>query len=142
MSTIALEKLNEPVAGVSLIKKPAELWVRVIRSRSEIEEIRSVWISMQRHPNADIDCYIALLESGSGKAWVPHILVVYRGGIPEAMLIGRVESTRLSLKIGYAELLKPRVRALVFIYGGLLGNASVENCELLVREAVKSLQIM
>jgi CelD/BcsL family acetyltransferase involved in cellulose biosynthesis len=140
MATIALEKANESAADISQINKPVEVRVRVIMSRSEIEEIRSVWISMQRHPNADIDCYITLLESGSGKAWKPHILIVYRGGIPEAMLIGRVESTRLSLKIGYAELLKPRVRALVFIYGGLLGNASAENCELLAREAVKSLR--
>jgi hypothetical protein len=140
MLATALENASEPASTDFQIKNPAEARVRVIWSRSEIEDIRTVWMSMQTHPNSDIDCYTTLLESGSGKAWKAYILIVYRGNIPQAMLIGRLENTRLTVKIGYAGVLKPRVRALVFIYGGLLGKASPENCELLLRQVVESLR--
>ena len=58
----------------------------------------------------------------------PHVLVAYRAGIPDAILVGRLESTRLDLKFGYGRLLRPRVRSLTFVREGLLGNASSANC--------------
>lgn len=112
---------------------------RVIRSIPELEDLRSTWVSWQHHPNSDIDFYLTIL--GTRPEIVrPHIIVVYRGGRPDAMLIGRLEHRRFDLKIGYKAFLSPRCRSLTFIYEGLLGNGSPENSRVMLDEIMTSLR--
>ena len=66
----------------------------------------------------------------------PHIIVLNRGGSPDALLIGRIEDARFELKIGYRTVFRPTARALTFVNGGFLGNESPENCKVSV-DAVK-----
>ena len=70
----------------------------------------------------------------------PHVIAIYRNGQPEAILIGRLERKRLAFKIGYLNVLRPWARCLTFVYGGIRGNASSQNTELLVEEVVKCLK--
>jgi hypothetical protein len=114
--------------------------VRVLRSVSEVEEIRGTWMQMQRNPNADIDFFLTVLRTRP-QILRPHIILCYRDGIPEAMLVGRLENGHVDLKIGYADFLRPRARMLIFIHGGLLGNPGSDTCEILVREVMKSLRL-
>lgn len=113
--------------------------VRVARSVSEVEALRPVWTTLQRHPNSDIDFYLTIL--GSRPEIVrPHVIVVYRGERPDAMLVGRLEHRRFDLKIGYKAFFSPRCRSLTFIYEGLLGNGSPENSKLMLEEIMRSLR--
>ena len=113
--------------------------VRIVRSISELEDVRGVWNSWQRHPNSDIDFYLYVLRSNA-EILRPHIMLACRGGSPEAMLIGRLENKRIEVSIGYKRLFSLRVPALTFVYGGLLGDPSPEVSRAFVREIMDSLR--
>ncbi|MGD0792498.1 MAG: GNAT family N-acetyltransferase [Terriglobales bacterium] len=91
-----------------------------------------MWEAWNWHPNADIDHYLTVLRA-MPEGTNPMILALYRGNRPVAMLIGRVEDGDLSLRIGYKNLMRVRVRKMVFIYGGLLGECSAENCGIVIK---------
>ena len=46
-----------------------------------------------------------------------RVMVVYRDGLPDCMLIGRLERTRLALNVGYTTLFRPHVRRWFFVQG-------------------------
>lgn len=115
------------------------LQVRVFRSLPELEEIRATWEAWSWHPDSDIDLYL-LLQSLRTEIIRPHVIVVYRGGRPDAMLIGRIDQRRLAFRIGYKAILRPNVRLLNIIPGGSLGNLSAENSELLTAEILRCLR--
>jgi CelD/BcsL family acetyltransferase involved in cellulose biosynthesis len=116
-----------------------EMRIRVIRDFAGIEEIREVWSAWHNHPNSDIDFYLTVLRSMPGEV-SPHIIVLYRGETPRALLVGRREKGQIDLKFGYKTLLRPKARILTFIYKGLLGDASEENTKALVQEVIDSLK--
>lgn len=115
------------------------LEVRILRSVPELEEVRNIWTAWNHHPNSDIDLYLLLLETRP-EILRPHIVVLYRGGAPVAMLIGRIVNQRMELKIGYKTILKPKVKLLSFVTGGTLGNLSPGNCKAAVSEIVNCLR--
>jgi Acetyltransferase (GNAT) domain len=132
---------SSPIADEIVVtseKASGQLAVRVVRSISELEEIRSIWTLWNYHPNSDIDLYLLLMQYRH-EIVRPHIIVLYRNARPEGMLIGRILSQRLKFKIGYQTVLKPKVRLLNFVWGGTLGNLSRENSEVMVREVLSSL---
>lgn len=113
--------------------------VRVIRKLEEIEDVRGIWSRWQRHPVADIDFYLSQECSGPGFVR-PHIVLLYRDGIPDAMLVGKVLDMRVTdFTIGPWNVWKPQARVLRIPHGGLLGNAAPENCEIVVKEIMTSL---
>jgi len=116
-----------------------ESGIQVLRSISEIEEMRGDWVRLQWHPNSDIDFYQVVLRSMPSVVR-PHVLVLWRGGIPHAILVGRVENRRLTLKVGYSTIPGPKTRSLVFIYGGLLGTPSQEECKFLTEMIMVALR--
>lgn len=112
--------------------------IQVLRSVAEIEEFRSHWVKMQWHPNSDIDFYRLVLQS-MPVTTSPYVLVQWQEGEPKAILIGRIERSRLSVRIGYTTIRGPKSRQITFIYGGLLGEPSRMDCELLVTRIMDSL---
>ncbi|MGA2235112.1 MAG: GNAT family N-acetyltransferase [Terriglobales bacterium] len=112
--------------------------MRVVRDLDGVKEIRELWTSFHAHPNSDIDFFLTILQLRSD-ILRPYILVVYRDSRPEAILIGRIETTRIDYKFGYKTFYRAPVRQLTFVYGGGLGNLSAENCEACVREVMNSL---
>jgi hypothetical protein len=115
------------------------LTTRVIRTCEEIEDVRQTWMSWSCHPNSDIDFYLTIQRLRPA-ILRPHIIVVYRQGRPEAMLVGRIEQGRIDCKIGYKTVFAPRMRVLSVVYGGLLGKWSEENGELMVKEVGECLR--
>lgn len=116
-----------------------QISVRVIRSIPEIEDIREIWTSWQNHPNADIDFYLMICRS-SPQFVHPHVLLAYRDGSPEAMLIGRIEHRRIDCKIGYRILFRPKARVLNFVYGGVLGKPSPDITHALLKSIMNLLR--
>jgi len=113
--------------------------VRVIRDIAGVEEIRDFWESWQHHPNSDIDLYLSRLKLR--KEFIrPHIIVAYRRGKPDALLVGRLDQGEVDLRVGPVHIGRPRVRTLSFLYSGLLGNGSRENSQLIANEILGNLR--
>jgi hypothetical protein len=113
--------------------------VATLRDLSEVEGLRECWSRWQWHPNADIDFYQDIVRSWQARCR-PHVLVLYKNGIPDAILVGRAENTKIECKIGYKTLWNIKARQLTFIYGGQLGNFSSENCTIFFKEIMESLR--
>ena len=116
--------------------KRANLGLWVARSAAEVEDLRGIWERWQDHPNSVIDTYLAWFQEDATSR--PHVLVVYRDGSPDCLLIGK--QLRKAVISPVARLLHSDARIFYFIQGGLLGNASAENCEFLLTAIVAQLR--
>jgi len=112
--------------------------VVIARDLAEVELLRPTWEELQQNEcspvvNADIDRFISVVGPRQDVVR-PHVILLRNSGNPKAMLIGRIEEKRLNCKIGYKTLLRPLLRCLLVVYGGLLGNLTDELCAMLIRE--------
>ena len=114
-----------------------ERTVKILRAVSELETIRQEWESWPGNRDSEMESYLAFLRSNA-KTVRPHVLVVYREGRPDAILVGRIDCGRLTCKLGYLRV-SPRAQIMCFVYGALRGNCSKENCDLMVNEILRSL---
>ncbi len=111
--------------------------VTTARTVAELETVRDAWHAF-RWPrvDADLDFLAALIEASPGDVR-PHVSVLEAGGEPRAMLVGRVERTRLETHVGYRTVLRPGVRMLTVAHGGLAGGDAWSSA--LVEEAERTL---
>jgi hypothetical protein len=128
-----------PSVTTTALAEAQPVSIRVVRSVKEIEQIRDVWSTFQQHPNADIDFYLLVCRTRP-EILRPHVIVLYREGRPEAMLVGRLVQGTINLSIGYGKILKMPARLLTVVCGGLLGDMSSENGEALVAEVSSALR--
>ena len=129
--------------GYSQISR-ADLEIVTIRDLEGVESIRSIWEEMQCKepfpvPNADINRYIALIEAIDDGA-LPHVILIKCNGNPVAMVIGRIESHRLNLRLGYKTLFASTLRCLSVAYGGIIGQPSSELCAVIMDELMNVLR--
>jgi len=115
----------------------SEVRVRVLKTLPELEEFRPAWESWPGNRDSEIESYLTTLRSNRATVR-PHVVVVDRGGRPDAILVGRIDLSHVSCRLGYLRLNLP-AKILYFVYGALRGNASKENCELLVSSILQSL---
>jgi hypothetical protein len=103
-----------------------EVNIRLVDTLDEVLALRPVWEQLQNHPNSDLDAY---LGCNASLACVvrPYVLLLSRGAVPQAILVGRVDDTYLEAKIGYAVLHRSPVRRLTIVHAGLLGDFSEPN---------------
>jgi Acetyltransferase (GNAT) domain len=127
---IPLSKENQSAAG--------EVDVRVIRTIPDIQTIQDIWVRWQRHPNCDFDFYQRVVQS-TPEIERPHILVCYRAGTADAMLVGRLDRSRVNLTVGYRTVLGFKAPTLTFLHGGFVGNKTAKNAAALLRSITKSL---
>lgn len=119
----------EPVTGVSAGADgspaglggagSAEAWV--LDTRAAVRAARGLWTDLGvEHPHAQPDF---LLEVCARRDEVisPYVVVLSRAGEPAGMAVGRLEDVRLSTRLGYREVYRPRVRSISVAAGGLVG---------------------
>lgn len=116
-----------------------ETSVKVLRTVSELEEIRSEWESWPGNRDSDIHSFLSFLRSNPATVR-PHVLAVYRQGRPDAIMVGRIDHGEIRCRLGYLEM-GFRAQIMCFVYGALRGNPSEDNCELLVDEILRSLSL-
>jgi hypothetical protein len=116
-----------------------ETEIRIARSLSEVEALREPWTAWPSHRDSDIDFYLMIVQSYP-EVLRPHVIALYRNGKPEAILVGRLEQKRLAFNLGYLRPFQPWARCLTFVYGGVHGNASHENTQILLEEVMSSLK--
>ncbi|MGC2093733.1 MAG: GNAT family N-acetyltransferase [Methylocella sp.] len=97
--------------------------VRTVRAFAEVDELKDFWASCATHRDADFDFYLFYLRN-SPEVVRPHVIGLYRDGRPHAMLAGRLEKRGVDIRLGYMRLIKLGLRALTFMYGGVLGDIS------------------
>jgi hypothetical protein len=114
-----------------------EVHVRVLKTPPELEEIRREWESWPGNRDSDIDYYLTILHS-IPETVRPHVIVVYRGGRPDAILVGRIDRGRIHCAVGYLRV-NPRAEIMYFVYGAFRGTPSNENCDLMVNEILRGL---
>jgi CelD/BcsL family acetyltransferase involved in cellulose biosynthesis len=121
--------------AIAVQTTPAAAGVRVARTIPELETVREAWGAFAwPRVDADLDFLAALVEA-SPEAVRPHVAALDDAG---AMLVGRIEETRLESHVGYRAVLKPRVRMLTVAHGGLGGGDGAAG--LLVDEVVSMLR--
>jgi hypothetical protein len=113
--------------------------LRVLKTVEELEELRDAWSAWSDGPQADLDFFSIRLRH-KHEAARPHVIVVNRNGRPDCLLVGWLSQGTVSFKVGSFILFRSDARILRFVNGGFLGNQSRENCEILVREIVRSLR--
>jgi len=109
---------------------------RTIRDLHELEALRAIWNSWPGTRDSDIDFFSSMVRSRGSR---PHVIVLTRNARPDAILIGLREHRKTPFKLSYFTIYEPEVNVIEFVYGGLRGNASEENCAALVRELMRSL---
>ena len=112
--------------------------VQTIRDLGEIESIREVWTTWQKTRDSNFEFFSGIVRS-RGNCCSPHVLVLRRDAKPETLLAGFKHRAKFPIKISSRTVLQPEVTALEFTRGGLLGNASSQNCEALVHAITTSL---
>lgn len=115
----------------------SEASVKVLRTLAELEEIRREWESWPGHRESQMEPYLTFLRSNP-RTVRAHVLVVYRGGRPDSILVGRIDLGHISCRLGYLRVNLP-AKILCFVYGALRGNTSEENCDLIVSSILQSL---
>jgi GNAT acetyltransferase-like protein len=128
--------LTRFVSGKESVNSGVSL--RVLRSEVELQDVREAWSSWQRHPNADLEFFLTIARIRPDVI-SPYVIALYRNQALETLLVGRIEHGHLPLSLGYWSLFRFPVRSLTFIYGGLLGNASDENCAALMQKVKECL---
>ncbi len=143
LKTEELEILSRPewksLSYASTSRPADEVEVRVLRTIEELNELREVWNSWCDDPNADLAYYLATASCRTDFVR-PHVIVVFRDGQPDCMLVGKLEFRRLPFKIGYATVFASKVKRFFFLQGGFLGKLSRENCRLVARELKQCLE--
>jgi hypothetical protein len=123
---------REPVAQEGRIE------CRTIRDLRELNTLRGIWDSWPGSRDSDLDFFSGIVES-RGPGCRPHVIVLTRNGEPESALIGLREEKSLPLKLGQFTIFQCQVSVLEFVPGALRGFASKENCAVLIREVMRSL---
>ena len=113
--------------------------VRLIQTLEGVEALRATWTAFLGHRDADIDVYQTILRRRPVPT-APHIVLIERGGRPDAILVGEASTTRIAERIAYLTFPVTRVRVLNFVYGAFLGNQSEENSRLIISELERSLR--
>jgi hypothetical protein len=115
------------------------LSLQVIETASDIQKTRDFWNSWPGTRDSDPDFFL-FIAGIRPEVIGPRVILARRDGAPDAMLVGRLERRRIPIKFGYLHFSSPRMRVLNLIDGGLRGNASAENVDLLVGHVLKSLR--
>ena len=102
---------------------PAASRVSVCRTVEEVEALREHWTGFT-HPDADLDVFLQVIRDRD-EILAPHVVVVERDGRPAALLAARLEACELPAKFGYATVLKPKLRRITVVTGGVSAPADL-----------------
>lgn len=95
--------------------------IRAITSWDEINKFRPFWQRTQWHPGADLN-FFELILKGRSTVISPCVFILTNNDQIIALLAGRIEHSKIQIRLGYATLAKIAVRKLVLMEGGFMGN--------------------
>ena len=113
--------------------------VVIARSVAEVEGIRKDWIRCEPFPIADIDYFLAIINSQQ-KIVRPHVLMLKVKKDPKALIVGRIEYIPKTFIVGGVKIYSSEVKTLIIDIGCLIGDLSAENCTIVIKELYQSLK--
>jgi CelD/BcsL family acetyltransferase involved in cellulose biosynthesis len=113
--------------------------VVVVRDLAGIDSIRADWERLQGDRITTDPDYFAVTVEADPKIVRPHVVLLRRGGAGVAMLVARLETLKLNVRLGYKTVYAPRVRSLTIVSGGVLGNPGDADFEALLASLRASL---
>jgi hypothetical protein len=102
--------------------------LEILTTFHQIQNVREQWEKYQWFPEADPEFFRLIVESRP-EIEGPYVIAVRRRDRVEAVLVGRVETVRLS----DSGKLQPKLKVLEVVYGGLLGDWREENLDRLLQ---------
>jgi hypothetical protein len=108
-------------------------------TREKIEAIRPTWETLQWHYNADIDYFLLVCEQEKF-IYSPYVISIFRDGKAVALIIGRIDSRSIPLRLGYKTFATPSFPALTIVRGGLLGEYPHDLCHFFVEHCLHLLR--
>lgn len=99
--------------------------VKLLHERQDIERLRPLWTRFNRNPQVDID-FVLLLSKTRAEIERLHILAVYKNAVPLALLVGRLEEISFRPHLGYLKLFPIRLKQVIFVRDGWLGEFDAE----------------
>ena len=115
----------------------SDFTIEVAKTISEVSALRNVWTAVAL--DADIDFFLTLVESRP-EVVRPHVIIVRNRGLPQSILVGRLETKAFVVPMGYKKISLPTVRWLTFSYGGLFGDTSPKKVSQLIDSVMNSLR--
>jgi hypothetical protein len=112
--------------------------VSIHRSWSSLETVSKQWNDWQQNPNADPE-FVKFILGIRPECEHPYAIAIQKGRQLEALMVGRVEHPRVSIKVGYLQVARPKLRIISFLYGGLLGALDEQSADELVKAVVDSI---
>lgn len=116
-----------------------ELPITILSSPSEIEKLRDIWACWQDHPNSDIDFFLTIANARKDRV-TPYVIVIGPQQSPNAIAVGRLEDSVFQVRIGYKSLYRIKLKTIVIIHGGLLGEFSPASSQTLLSALMKALR--
>jgi hypothetical protein len=113
--------------------------IRVVTKLDDIENLRAFWSRMNVNPDADIDFY-SLFVSLHADSQKPYVLVASQDGEPKAMWLGRLENASVPIRAGYRTLMSLRLRQIILLPEGFLGEPHPEVVQALAWYLMKELK--
>jgi ribosomal protein S18 acetylase RimI-like enzyme len=111
----------------------------VFCTRSEVDSLGADWERLQWHPNAD-RAFFSLVARNRPEVTGEYIVAVRCNTKIVSLAACRLEDTAHRIDFGYRTLLKPRVRQLVLVHGGLMGDLSDSACRCLSAGLMRSFE--
>ena len=121
------------------VEPAPQVSIKVLRTAEEIEGLRGYWSAWPGSRDSDIDGVLTECRT-SPDVLAPHVIVVYRDGVPAALLAGRIVRRRFEFQIGYLSPFKPLANAIMIPYGGFRGDCSKASSEQVVGQVIRSLK--
>jgi Acetyltransferase (GNAT) domain len=103
----------------------------IVRSISDINKIKEHWIEWQKHPNSDLDFFHTIIKSRKETA-TPYVIAIPSKKNPKAIAVARLENSQLPVKIGYKILFYLKIKIIVIVYDGLIGEITPQIYETII----------
>jgi CelD/BcsL family acetyltransferase involved in cellulose biosynthesis len=98
----------------------------IIDCFDDLEKRRIEWKALQAHPNSDLD-FFKLICSTRNSFEHPFVVVISKYDQVTGIVVGRVETIKQDIALGYRKLFSITLRSLTFVTGGVLGEMSEES---------------
>lgn len=112
--------------------------IGILRTDPQIGELREFWNACHPRRDADLDFFLFIVQIYRD-AERPHVVVLYEGDVPKALLAARLETGYVPVRLGYFALPVPKLRILQIVHGGWLGDITAATSKWLIGSILDSL---
>jgi CelD/BcsL family acetyltransferase involved in cellulose biosynthesis len=140
-SAAATTKVLPVVSNLEPRSEPSGIReIAILDTWTSLQPVSHWWEEWQQNPNADMD-FVRFILQIRPECKHPYVVSIRNAGDQKALLIGRLERPRVSIKVGYLRVARPELRVISFLYGGLLGALDQQDSDELVRTILHRLSL-